>query len=95
MDRRLCSCQVADWYALRVALGLTQPRMAALLCVSERQIRRLEAAGQHTCPPEASVKWFRLKLLLYDEYRDRLSEAGYPYPFPADLRTRRTPQLVR
>jgi hypothetical protein len=80
-----CTCGVADWQAFRVALDLTQPQMADLLCMSVRHVQRLEATGQHTCPAEASVKWLRLKLLVFPEYRARLTSVGHPYPFPSDL----------
>lgn len=90
---RGCTCGVADWQALRVALRLTQRGMGGLLCVSPRQVQRLEVAGQHTCASEASVKWLRLQLMIYPEYRARLTAAGFPYPFPADLRP--APHLLR
>ncbi len=44
-DKRHC----ADWRNIRHALGLTQHEMAELVCMSEREIKYIEAG--HLAPP--------------------------------------------
>jgi hypothetical protein len=57
--------------------------MGRLLCLSERQIRRVEAEP-HRCPHPASVEL--LRVWLHDpEIQRRLRLAGVATPFPEEL----------
>lgn len=85
MGGRACHCRIADWAALRHALGLTQPDFAALLSVSRATICSLERRDQpHHCPMRAVVTQLRI-VLLHDECQARLKAAGIAYPYPEDL----------
>ncbi len=79
----MVSARELYWLELREALGLTQAEMAALLCISERQLRRIER-GIYRRPPPASMLVLRARLR-HPEMRRRLEAAGVQYPFPEDL----------
>ncbi len=75
--------RIEDWQALRRALGLTQSEMAELLCISRRQVVRLEQ--KDALQPHKSTVMLLRTWLQEPEFRRRLAEAGYPYPFPEDI----------
>mgnify|MGYP001567435217 CR=1 FL=1 len=66
--------EIADWKALRLALGLTQRAWAEILCVSPRHIRWLEAGTVKAGGPlrALALSWANDPLA-----RSRLKAAGY------------------
>ena len=74
---------VADWRALRAALGLSQVQMGRLLCIHEKAVVRLEN-GQTKRLHEASEVILRASLL-DPRLIARLEAAGHPHPWPEDL----------
>ncbi len=66
-----------NWRGLRLALGLTQHRMAELLGIQRRAIQRLEHGTRRPAPFVLS----HLRVLLkHPEVQRRLHEAGFPNP---------------
>lgn len=49
MRRHQCSITGDQWQAIRVALRLTQGRLAQSLAITERSVRRIESV-EHVCP---------------------------------------------
>lgn len=78
-----CGCKITDWRALRLALGLTQAQLAALLALSIRHVKRYESPGHH-CPHGSTVLLLRAHLQR-PELQERLRLAGVAHPFPEDL----------
>lgn len=85
----LCRCGIADWRALRKALGLTQMELADLLGVNLSTIWRAERSP-HRCPSPLLVRTLRSTVLHRAKLRDALRAAAISYPWPNDLLARRT-----
>ena len=77
-EHRPCRCGVADWRALRLALGLNQRQMARLLGRSDRGLQALEGA-RHVCPQEVTMLVLR-SWLCDPRLKARLRAAGCPEP---------------
>ena len=72
-----------DWLGLRRALGLTQEQMASFLFVSHVTYWRWETQGRKPHPGHVEL----LRTLLRDPVMQaRLKKAGYPHPWPEDVR---------
>ena len=67
--------EIANWRALRLALGLTQKVWAEILCVSVRHIKWLEAGA---CKAGGPLTALALSWSNDPEARERLIKAGYP-----------------
>lgn len=75
----------SDWCGLRGALGLTQREMAAILGVT---------LGTYSCwehgrgkRPARQQTINQLRVALMDpQVQELLKKAGYPHPFPSDVR---------
>jgi transcriptional regulator with XRE-family HTH domain len=77
---RRCHCGVSDWAQLRHAIGLTQQEMADLLCISGRQVSRMETKKEHSCPRRSSL--MLLKFWLDDpKLKAKVRKAGVHNPF--------------
>lgn len=69
--------QPINWRELRLALGLTQQKMAELLGIREDSLRRLELGMRKPAPFVLS----HLRVLLkHPETQRRLREAGFSNP---------------
>lgn len=75
---------IIKWRLLRKALGLSQANFAAILSISPRQIIKLEQAERPRCH-DATLTMLRI-CLRDPELQSRLKTAGYPHPFPEDMR---------
>lgn len=80
VGKRACTCVAQEWRALRLALGLTQGQMAAMLGFSTRHWKRFESAGAgHRCLPTPADRLLRV-YLAFPQARGRLQRAGYTLP---------------
>lgn len=78
-----CACGIPDWRDLRVALGLYQTEMAALLNVIPKTVWKAEQSP-HVCPTHRFVMNLR-RTLTDPRLLAILRENGYKYPYASDI----------
>lgn len=82
-QRHHCGISGDQWQAIRIALRLTQGRLATALALTERSIRRIESVD-HVCPQRCPSRQTvqRLEWILDLPSNQLLLElAGIPNPF--------------
>lgn len=75
----------SDWRGLRRALGLTQREMAGILAVTLGTYSSWERGKAKRAARQQTINQLRVALM-DPQVQELLGKAGYPHPFPGDLK---------